>query len=120
MQPEKNNEDAAEHDLGQDKNMAEGDTMQDKETVQDETIKDEKMQAGADQACGLEALFAQAEELIAQMESPRLSLEEAFAAYEQGMKVIARCNERIDAVEKRMLMMNEQGALVPFEESGGR
>ena len=84
--------------MGQDKNMAEGDTMQDKETVQDETIKDEKMQAGADQACGLEA----------------------FAAYEQGMKVIARCNERIDAVEKRMLMMNEQGALVPFEESGGR
>lgn len=63
----------------------------------------------------LEELFVQAEELIGHMEEPDLSLEEAFASYEQGMKIVRECNRRIDQVEKKMLMMNEEGALVPFE-----
>ncbi len=63
----------------------------------------------------LEELFVQAEELIGRMEEPDLSLEEAFASYEQGMKIVRECNRRIDQVEKKMLMMNEEGALVPFE-----
>ena len=76
--------------------------------------------AAAAQERGLEELFAQAEGIIARLEDPALPLEEAFAAYEQGMKVIARCNEKVDAVEKKMLMMDEQGALVPFDVPGGQ
>lgn len=83
-------------------------------------IQPEKAKEAEEPECGLEELFAQAEELIARLEEPQLPLEEAFAAYEQGMKVIARCNGRIDAVEKKMLMMNEEGTLEPFEVSGGR
>ena len=64
----------------------------------------------------LEELFAQAEELIGHMEEPELSLEDAFAAYEQGMKIIRACNNRIDRVEQKMLVMNEAGELVPFGE----
>lgn len=65
---------------------------------------------------GLEELFAQAEALIERLEEPGLSLEEAFAAYEKGMKLIRACNSRIDRVEQKMLMMNEEGELVPFDD----
>lgn len=64
----------------------------------------------------LEELFAEAEALIGRMEEPDLPLEEAFAAYEQGMKIIRACNSRIDQVEQKMLVMNEEGELVPFGE----
>lgn len=65
----------------------------------------------------LEELFARAEALIGQMEEPELPLEEAFAAYEQGMKIIRACNSRIDQVEQKMLVMNEAGELVPLDEA---
>lgn len=74
----------------------------------------------AEQEYSLEELFAQAEELISHLEEPQLPLEEAFAAYEQGMKVIARCNGKIDCVEKKMLMMDEDGGLSSFDATGER
>lgn len=64
---------------------------------------------------GLEELFAQAEAVIGRLEEPGLALEEAFKAYEQGMKIIRQCNRKIDLVEEKMMVMNEEGALVPFE-----
>lgn len=73
-------------------------------------------QTDAQDERSLEELFAEAEELIVHMEEPELSLEEAFAAYEQGMKIIRACNSRIDLVEQKMLVMNEEGDLVPFED----
>lgn len=95
--------------------------MQNGTMTEDRFVQDEAAQGEADQPeCRLEDLFAQAEELIAQLENPQLPLEEAFAAYEQGMKVIARCNDRIDGVEKKMLMMNEQGELTSFDAPGGQ
>ena len=64
----------------------------------------------------LEELFTEAEALIGRMEAPELSLEDAFAAYEQGMRILRACNSRIDQVEQKMLVMNEEGGLEPFEE----
>lgn len=81
-----------------------------------ELAKDAKLQTDDEKEQSLEELFAEAEALIGRMEEPDLPLEEAFAAYEQGMKIIRACNSRIDQVEKKMLMMNEEGELVPFGE----
>lgn len=78
---------------------------------------DTTIQTDAAEDCSLEELFARAEELIGRMEEPELPLEEAFAAYEQGMKIIQTCNSRIDQVEKKMLVMNESGELAPFDEA---
>jgi exodeoxyribonuclease VII small subunit len=63
----------------------------------------------------LEELFAKAEELTGQLADPELALEEAFEAYQEGMKIIRACNSRIDQVEKQMLAMNRDGELVPFD-----
>ena len=67
-------------------------------------------------AQSLEELFAEAEALIGRMEEPDLPLEDAFAAYEHGMKIIRACNSRIDQVEQKMLVMNAEGELTPFGE----
>ena len=78
--------------------------------------QDTNRTADALEDLNLEELFARAEALIGQMEEPELPLEEAFAAYEQGMKIIQACNSRIDRVEQKMLVMNEEGDLTVFEE----
>lgn len=62
----------------------------------------------------LEELLAEAEAIITQLEDPQLPLEEAFVAYERGMKIIREAGNRIDQVEQKMLMVNEKGELVPF------
>lgn len=61
----------------------------------------------------LEDLFVEVEHLIAHMEED-ISLDESFACYEQGMKKLKHCSERIDAIEKKMLVLNEQGMLEEF------
>ena len=68
------------------------------------------------QEVSLEELFAQAETIVARLEEPQIALEDAFAAYEQGMQIIRACNARIDQVEKKMLVMNEDGGLDLFDQ----
>lgn len=68
----------------------------------------------ADKEERLEDLLQEVEELIACMEEEDISLDEAFGAYEQGMKKLQSCNEKIDRIEKKMLVLNEQGELEEF------
>lgn len=63
----------------------------------------------------LEELFALAEQTVSSMEDSELPLEDAFAAYEQGMRLVRACNDRIDRVEKQMLMVNSEGEPVTFD-----
>ena len=70
------------------------------------------------QEMSLEQLFEQAEAIVARLEEPQIALEDAFAAYEQGMQIIRACNGRIDQVEKKMLVMNEDGGLSAFDHDG--
>ena len=69
----------------------------------------------ADQkAAGLEELFAEIEEILKKMEDKEVSLEDYFFLYEEGMKKLKLCNEKIDQVEKKMLIISEQGSLEEF------
>lgn len=63
----------------------------------------------------LEELFEQLGNILEDMENPELSLEDAFMLYEQGMKKIQCCNQKLDIVEKKMLQIAEDGTEVPFE-----
>ncbi|MDE7436358.1 MAG: exodeoxyribonuclease VII small subunit [Lachnospiraceae bacterium] len=68
----------------------------------------------ADTSERLEDMLQEIEDLIAHMEEDDISLDEAFEAYQQGMKKLKSCNERIDCIEKQMLVLNEQGELEEF------
>ena len=62
----------------------------------------------------LEEAFAKLDEILDELESPDISLEESFQYYEEGMKLIRQCNETIDRVEKSVLKLNENGELEEF------
>ena len=55
------------------------------------------------------------DEQIKQLESEDISLEDSFLVYEQGMKLIKECNEKIDRVEKKVLEINAEGMLQEME-----
>lgn len=68
----------------------------------------------ADTSGRLEDMLQEIENLIVHMEEDDISLDEAFDAYQQGMKKLRSCNDRIDRIEKQMLVLNEQGELEEF------
>lgn len=53
----------------------------------------------------MEQIFAELEELIEKLESSETSLEESFACYENGMKLVKACGAKIDQVEKKMIIL---------------
>ena len=67
------------------------------------------------ESCSIEETFARIDELIAQLESPEIGLEDSFQAYEEGMKLLKACNEQIDRVEKKVLVLSGDGG---FDELG--
>lgn len=67
--------------------------------------------AEKEQEESLEECFLQLEEIIGQLEQSDISLEDAFFTYEKGMKKLKQCNDKIEKVEKKMLVLNEQGDL---------
>lgn len=62
----------------------------------------------------LEDLFIEIEEILDKMEDREISLESSFLLYEEGMKKLKQCNDKIDQVEKKMLVITEQGELEEF------
>lgn len=63
----------------------------------------------------LEDMFQELDGIITGMEDRGISLEDAFALYEKGMNKIRQCNEKLDLVEKKMLVIANDGTTVPFE-----
>lgn len=62
----------------------------------------------------LEEMFFQIEGIISSMEENDISLEDSFSLYEQGIHKLKYCNDKIDAVEKKMLLLNSNGELEEF------
>ena len=62
----------------------------------------------------LEECFAKLEEMLEKLEDRELPLEESFQLYQKGMELLKACNEKIDLVEKKILVMNGDGGLDEF------
>lgn len=63
----------------------------------------------------LEENFARIEELVNRLSDEDISLEQAFAAYSQGMEVLKQCNGQIDRVEKKVLKLSEGNVLTQLQ-----
>lgn len=61
----------------------------------------------------LEQVFLELEDVINKMEIED-SLEESFKLYHQGMDMLKVCSEKIDKVEKQMLLLDEDGETHDF------
>lgn len=65
----------------------------------------------------LEDIFQELEAIIEKMQQREVSLEDSFQLYEQGIQKLKQCNDKIDYVEKQMLLLNGQGELEPLDEA---
>ncbi len=70
--------------------------------------------ADAELNISLEEAFGQLDALITELEKPDNSLEASFKAFEQGMKLVKYCNDSIDKVEKKVLVLGQDGELDEF------
>ena len=70
--------------------------------------KEEKM--------SLEQVLEKLDETIEKMKSGDVSLEESFDLYKKGMDYVKLCNDTIEKVEKKVLMLNQEGTLDELEE----
>ena len=59
------------------------------------------------QEASLEELFAELDEILKAMESAETTLDESFALYEAGLKKLKLCNEKLDLIEKKMLILSQ-------------
>lgn len=63
----------------------------------------------------LEQGFARLEEVTKELESGERSLEEMYALYKEGMDLAKNCSQKIDTVEKKLLLINSNGEYQEFE-----
>ena len=59
----------------------------------------------------LEEALEKLDETITKLQSEDVSLEESFQLYKSGMDYVKICSETIDMVEKKVLMLNQEGNL---------
>ena len=63
----------------------------------------------------LEEVFTELQNVIGEMEKPDVSLEDSFRLYHKGMDMLKSCNEKIDKIEKKMLILDDEGVSHEFE-----
>lgn len=57
----------------------------------------------------LTELFQSLDNIVLQLENSDISLEDSFSLYHKGMDMLKECNDKIDTVEKRIKMIDENG-----------
>lgn len=55
----------------------------------------------------LEETLLEIEGIIQQLQQREISLEDSFLLYQEGIEKLKICHEKIDMVEKKLLILNE-------------
>ncbi len=63
----------------------------------------------------LEQMLDNLDEIIEKLGDDDTSLEDAFAEYSKGVKLVSECNKQIDRVEKKVQKLLENGETEDFE-----
>lgn len=66
------------------------------------------------EALSIEQAFAKLDAIIEELEQPDSTLEASFQAFEKGMALVKYCNDAIDKVEKKVLVLSQEGELDEF------
>ncbi len=64
----------------------------------------------------LEELFEDLEEVIGKLEGEDVNLEESFRLYKKGIELLNQCNTVIDTVEKKVLILDDNGNTSQFQD----
>lgn len=88
----------------------------DKETIQIQE-SEEKLRGAVPESgeeLTLEEAFERLDEMMEALEDRETSLEDSFLIYQKGMELIRQCGNKIDLVEKKVLVMDEEGDISEF------
>jgi exodeoxyribonuclease VII small subunit len=80
----------------------------------DSDRKAERVMAGKEPLNqSFETALAQLEQIVEQLESGELSLEDSLAAFETGVGLVKQCNQKLNEVEKKIeiLIKDKEGKL---------
>ena len=64
-----------------------------------------------------EVALAELEQVVADMESGKLPLEESLAAYQRGSELLKQCRSRLDDAQQQVRIL-EDGSLKDFASNG--
>lgn len=56
----------------------------------------------------LEESLEELNDILKRLEGEELTLEASFQLYNDGMKLLKKCNDSIDRVEKQLIVLNEE------------
>lgn len=88
----------------------------DKQTIQIQE-SEEKLRGAVPESgeeLTLEEAFERLDEMMEALEDRETSLEDSFLIYQKGMELIRQCGNKIDLVEKKVLVMDEEGDISEF------
>lgn len=63
----------------------------------------------------IEELFEKIENVLSDLENEETGVEEAFKKYNYGMNLLKFCNEKLDKVEKKVLLLSDDLNTEVFE-----
>lgn len=75
------------------------------EQVKEETVSD----TDGLENMTVEEAFEQLSEIVNQMSSSEVGLEESLQLYKQGVQLLSRCGNHLDRIEKEMITLTEEG-----------
>ena len=58
----------------------------------------------------MEETFAQLQATLKSLEAGDLSLEDNFKLYEQGLSLVKAADEKLDAIEKKLIVLEQEAA----------
>jgi exodeoxyribonuclease VII small subunit len=73
----------------------------------------------AEKGMNFEKALARLEAIVAEMETGKLNLEKMMAGFEEGMRLVRFCGEKLNEVEKKIEILARKGGEVvaePFDE----
>ena len=84
----------------------------------DQSAASPSKDGGSVEQLNFEAALAELEALVAKMEAGGLALDDSLRAYERGVELARICQQRLDAAEEQVRVL--QGSLLrPLDESEG-
>ena len=75
-----------------------------------------KMAGKSTKALSFEAAVAELEQVVADMESGKLSLDDSLAAYQRGADLLMQCRSRLDDAHQQVRIL-EDGVLKNFADT---
>jgi len=76
------------------------------------------MAGKSQKAAGFESAMSELEQIVADMEAGKLSLEDSLAAYKRGAELLSYCRSKLEDAQQQVRIL-EEGVLKDFSGTGG-